>query len=257
MTDSELRGQIAVVTGGTRGIGRAVAERLAGSGADVAVLATRPDAAETAAGDLAKAHGVRAFGVGVDVADETSVNAAFERVLETFGRIDVLVNNAGITRDGLVLRMKDEDWTRVLDVNLKGAFHCIRACARPMLKQRSGRIINVTSVIGLIGNAGQANYAASKGGLVSLTMATAKEFAARNVTVNAVAPGFIETEMTGGLKDEVKQSILKGIPVGRFGKADDVASAVRFLAGPGAAYITGQVVIVDGGMSLGPVFGEA
>ena len=250
MTDSELRGQIAVVTGGTRGIGRAVAERLAGSGADVAVLATRPDAAETAAGDLAKAHGVRAFGVGVDVADETSVNAAFERVLETFGRIDVLVNNAGITRDGLVLRMKDEDWTRVLDVNLKGAFHCIRACARPMLKQRSGRIINVTSVIGLIGNAGQANYAAAKAGMIGMSKSLAAEVATRNITVNVVSPGFIKTAMTDKLTDEQRAKIMVRIPADRLGEAKDVAASVVFLASEEAGYITGQTLHVNGGMAM-------
>lgn len=256
MAESELRGKVAVVTGGTRGIGRAVAATFVRRGADVALIGTRLESAEAAAKELS-GQDVRTLGLAADVADEASVSQAFERVLETFGRVDVLVNNAGVTRDGLVMRMKDEDWSRVIDVNLTGAFHCIRACARPMLKQRSGRIVNVTSVIGLIGNAGQANYAASKGGLVSLTLATAKEFAGRNVTVNAVAPGFIETEMTGGLKDEIKQSILRGIPVGRFGRSEEVASAVAFLAGPEAGYITGHVLVVDGGLSLGPAFGEA
>ncbi len=252
---SELRGKVAVVTGGTRGIGRAVAAELARAGADVALVATRADAAEAAAREM-ESLGVRALGLSADVSSEAATSAAFERILETFGRVDVLVNNAGVTRDGLLMRMKDEDWTRVLDVNLTGAFHCIRACARPMLKQRSGRIVNVSSVIGMIGNAGQANYAASKGGLIALTLATAKEFGSRCVTVNAVAPGFIETEMTDRLSEPIRQSILKGIPIGRFGRAEEVAAAVRFLAGPAADYVTGQVLVIDGGLSLGPAFGD-
>ena len=245
----ELAQQVAVVTGGSRGIGRAVALRLAEAGADVAVVART---VEACAGTVEAIQGMqrRAWAIAADVSQASSVDGAVQTVLREAGRVDILVNNAGITRDGLLLRMAEEDWDAVLDTNLKGAFLFTRALARTFLKQRSGRIINITSVIGLMGNAGQANYAASKAGLIGFTKACAREFASRGVTVNAVAPGFIETDMTAALAPEQKEVILSRIPMGTFGKPDDVAHAVWFLALPASRYITGQVLVVDGGMVM-------
>ncbi|MFL0794885.1 MAG: 3-oxoacyl-[acyl-carrier-protein] reductase [Prochlorococcus sp.] len=244
-----LTGQTALVTGASRGIGRSVALALAEAGAEVVVnYSSSPNAAEEVVTAI-KTAGGEAYAVKANVGEETAIDELIKTVLERSGRLDVLVNNAGITRDGLLMRMKTEDWQAVINLNLTGVFLCTRAVARTMLKQRSGRIINITSVVGLMGNAGQANYAAAKAGVVGLTRSTAKEFASRGITVNAVAPGFITTDMTKELDSE---PILAAIPLGSFGTPEQVAGTVRFLAAdPAAAYITGQVLQVDGGMVMG------
>ncbi len=246
---SALSNQVAVVTGASRGIGRAIAMKLAAGGADVACLARSVAGVEPVAAEI-RAMGRRAWTVAVDVADPASVLAAAGAVTEQAGRVDILVNNAGVTRDGLVMRMSDADWDTVLQTNLRGAFLFIRAFSRGFLKQRSGRIINIASVIGLMGNAGQANYAASKAGLIGLTKSVAREFGSRGITCNAIAPGFIETDMTAALADDIRQSLLKQIPLAAFGQAEDVAEAALYLAGPGGRYVTGQVLTVDGGMVM-------
>jgi 3-oxoacyl-[acyl-carrier protein] reductase len=246
---SQLTNQIAVVTGAGRGIGRAIALRFAAEGADVACVSRTVENSEKVAGEVC-ALGRKAWAHAVDVSDSASVNAAAEKILAEAGRVDILVNNAGVTRDGLLMRMSDEDWDTVLDTNLKGAFLFTRAFARSFIKQRSGRILNVASIIGLIGNAGQCNYAASKGGLIALTKSAARELASRGITVNAIAPGFIETDMTAGLKEEWKAELLKKIPLNCLGQADDVAQAALYLASPAARYVTGQVLTVDGGMVM-------
>ena len=243
-----LQGKVALITGGSRGIGAAVAQALATAGAAVTVCARNGEAAAATALAIA-AQGGQALGVAADVSRADDAERLMNACLERFGRLDILVNNAGITRDGLVLRMKDGDWSDVLAVNLNGAFYCARAALRVILKQKqSGRIINIGSVVGSMGNAGQANYVTSKAGLIGLTKALAREVAARGVTVNLVAPGFIETDMTANLPDAVKETYRGQIPLGRFGTAADVAAAVAFLASDGAAYITGQVIHVNGGM---------
>jgi 3-oxoacyl-[acyl-carrier protein] reductase len=246
---SQLANQVAVVTGAGRGIGRAIALKFAAEGADIACVSRTAENSEKVAAEV-RALGRKAWAYAVDVANTTNVNEAAEKILADSGRVDILVNNAGVTRDGLLMRMSDDDWDTVLDTNLKGAFHFTRALSRSFIKQRSGRIINVASVIGLIGNAGQCNYASSKAGLIGLTQSVAREFASRGITVNALAPGFIETDMTAGLKDEWKTELLKKIPLNCLGQAEDIAHAALFLASPGSRYITGQVLTVDGGMVM-------
>jgi 3-oxoacyl-[acyl-carrier protein] reductase len=246
-TVAELQGQVALVTGGSRGIGLAIAEELAGAGAKIAVVARDEARAQQAAAGL-PGDGHR--GYGCDVADPEAVNALVKRVEEEMGSLDVLVNNAGVTRDNVLMRIKDDDWDAVVDTNLRGAFNLIRAASRGMMKRRAGRVINITSVVGITGNKGQANYAASKAGLIGLTKSVAKELASRGVLVNAVAPGYIETDMTAELPEAARDALMQQIALGRLGRPQDIAPAVRFLAGPGAAYITGQVLVVDGGMVM-------
>lgn len=244
-----LTDQIAVVTGAGRGIGRAIALAFAGAGADVVCLSRTSENADKVAAEV-RLLGRRAWSRAVDVSSSTDVCAAVEWLLEQAGRVDILVNNAGVTRDGLLLRMSEADWDAVLNTNLKGAFLVTKALARQFLKQRSGRIINIASVAGLTGNAGQCNYAASKAALIGFTKSLAREFASRGITVNALAPGFIETDMTAVLDEAVRGEVMKRIPLGCFGKPEDIAAAVVFLAGPGGRYITGQVLTVDGGMVM-------
>lgn len=242
-----LDNKIALVTGAARGIGQAIAVRLAAAGADLALCDVQAEWLEETAAKVA-ALGRRAERYAVDVAQSAQVQAAVDGAVEAFGRLDVLVNNAGITKDGFLARMSESDWDAVLSVNLKGAFLFTKAAARPMMRQKSGVIVNIASIIGLIGNAGQCNYAASKAGLIALTKSTAKELASRNIRANAVAPGFIRTKMTEKLPEELQKKMLEAIPLGRFGEPEDVANVVLFLASDASAYVTGQVVTVCGGM---------
>ncbi len=244
-----LRDKTALVTGAGRGIGRAIALRLAESGADVAVVDLNPDAVAEVAAEVSK-MGRRALALTGNVTAATEVDDFVKKTADEFGRIDILVNNAGITRDTLLMRMKEEDWDAVLNVNLKGAFLCTKAVSRIMMKQRYGRIVNISSVIGLMGNAGQANYGASKAGIIGFSKSAARELASRGITVNAIAPGFIETQMTDVLPEEMKKQLVQQIPLGRIGVPQDVADAVLFLASDAASYITGQTIAVDGGMVM-------
>lgn len=242
-------GKIALVTGAAQGIGRTIADLLAARGAGVVVADIQQEAAASTAAQIA-AHGTRTLGLSVNVADGESVKEMVSQALSSMGRIDILVNNAGITRDNLLVRMKDDEWNAVLNVNLKGAFLCTQAAIRSMSKQRYGRIINIASIVGVMGNAGQANYAASKAGLIGFSKTVAREYAERGVTVNAVAPGFIDTAMTQALPEEARKTLMAQIPMGRLGTVDDVALAVSFLASDDASYITGQVLHVNGGMYM-------
>ena len=242
----DLNGRVALVTGSTRGIGRAIAERLAESGARVAVVGR--DASK--AGEVAARISPEARGFGCDVSDIASVTSLVAGVEEAFGSLDILVNNAGLTRDNIMLRLKDDDWDAVIDANLRGAFATIRAATRGMMKRRWGRIINISSVVGLVGNKGQTNYAASKAGLIGLTKAVAKEFASRNILANAIAPGFIETDMTDAMTAEARAALTGAIPLERLGSPSDIAAMVTFLASDHASYITGQVLVIDGGMVM-------
>jgi 3-oxoacyl-[acyl-carrier protein] reductase len=244
-----LQGKVAVVTGAAQGIGRAIAEVLARDGADVAVADLDAGRSQETVAAVEKL-GRRALNVKVNVAEWTNAKAMAEQVVKEWGKIDILVNNAGITRDGLLLRMKEEDWNLVLQVNLNGTFHCTKAVLQSMTKQRYGRIINIASIVGVMGNVGQANYAASKAAVIGFTKTVAREYASRAVTVNAVAPGFIDTAMTQGLSPDVKEVLQKQIPLGRLGQPEDIAAAVRFLASDEAAYVTGQVLHVNGGMLM-------
>jgi 3-oxoacyl-[acyl-carrier protein] reductase len=244
-----LANQIAVVTGAGRGIGRAIALKFAAAGADVVCVSRTAENSEKVAGEV-KALGRRAWAVAVDVADSAAVASAAERILTEAGRVDILVNNAGVTRDGLLMRMSDADWDTVLNTNLKGAFSFTKAFSRALLKQRSGRIINISSIIGLIGNAGQANYAASKAALIGFTKSCAKELGSRGITANAIAPGFIATDMTAALDEKSRAALLERIPLNALGQPEDIAEAALYLAGPGGRYVTGQVLTVDGGMVM-------
>ncbi len=245
-----LEGKVAIVTGGSRGIGRAISLRLAAMGALVYInFVSRPDAAEETKALIEQAGGkvrIMAF----DVADAEQIQAAFKKIVDEAGRLDILINNAGITRDGLVARMKESDWDSVLDTNLKGAFFCAKAASKTMMKQRWGRIVNISSVIGFAGNAGQVNYAAAKAGLIGMTKAMARELASRNITVNSVAPGYIITDMTDALAEDVQAQMKKEIPLGSLGTPEDVAGAVAFLVGEDGRYLTGQTLHVNGGMYM-------
>lgn len=245
-----LSGKVALVTGASRGIGRAIALCLAEAGADVAVNYAGNEQAAAETVEKIRSLGRSAILVRANVSRAEEVNEMFDTVLKQFGRLDILVNNAGITRDNLMLRMKEEEWDEVLDVNLKGVFHCMKAAARPMMKQRCGRIINITSVVGVLGNPGQANYSAAKAGVIGLTKTVARELATRGITVNAVAPGYIDTDMTTKLPAEVKEGLLGQIPLGRLGQPEDIAKVVLFLASDASAYMTGQTLHVDGGMYM-------
>jgi 3-oxoacyl-[acyl-carrier protein] reductase len=245
----DFKGQVGVVTGGTRGIGKAIAEGLAKKGVNLVVAGRNLDAANETAAAFA-VYGVRVRGMKLDVSNSEEVEKVFEEIRKEFHRIDILINNAGITKDGLLMRMGEEAWDSVLDINLKGVFLCSREAIHDMAKQRYGRIVNITSVAAFMGNPGQANYSASKAGIVGFTKTVAKEYAGRGITVNAVAPGFIQTAMTDVLQDKVKEEMKRLIPLGRFGTVEDVANAVIFLASPDSGYITGQVIHVNGGMYM-------
>jgi 3-oxoacyl-[acyl-carrier protein] reductase len=245
----EFKGQVALITGAARGIGRAIALSLAKRGADIAVADISSESARETAAEIASL-GVKAVPVALDVSKSSEVSGAIEGVVKEFGRLDIVVNNAGITKDGLILRMKEDDWDAVISINLKGVFLCSREAVKVMVKQKYGRIVNIASVVAFMGNPGQANYSASKAGIVGLTKTIAKEYASRGITANAVAPGFIATAMTDALAENVREEMLKSIPVGRFGSVDDVANAVAFLSSPETAYITGQVIHVNGGMYM-------
>ncbi|WHX92784.1 3-oxoacyl-[acyl-carrier-protein] reductase [Peribacillus simplex] len=245
-----LEGKKALVTGASRGIGREVALELARQGADVAINYSGSEAKANEVVDEIKALGRKAFAIQCDVANSESVTSMIKEVVEQFGRVDILVNNAGITRDNLLMRMKEDEWDSVINTNLKGVFLCTKAVTRQMMKQRSGRIINMASIVGVSGNAGQANYVAAKAGVIGLTKTTAKELASRGITVNAIAPGFISTDMTGELPEDVRKAMLDQIPLARFGDPKDIAAVASFLASEASKYMTGQTLHVDGGMVM-------
>jgi 3-oxoacyl-[acyl-carrier protein] reductase len=244
-----LKDKVALITGGARGIGREIALLFAQEGADIIVADVNIEEAEKTAEDI-QAKGRKSLALAMDVTDYGKIEDSLNKILDKFTKVDILVNNAGITKDNLILRMSQAEWDAVLNVNLKGAFNCLKAVSRLMLKQRSGKIVNIASIIGIIGNAGQANYSASKAGIIALTKSAAKELASRNINVNAVAPGFIQTDMTAKLPEQLKQKMREQIPLDRFGNAEDVARACLFLASEDSSYITGQTIVVDGGMVM-------
>lgn len=245
----DLKDKIALVTGGGQGIGKIISLKLAQNGATVNVADINEESAKNVAHEIESNNGKASF-CKMDVSNYNEVQDTINKILDKYGKIDILINNAGITRDGLLLKMKEEDWDRVININLKGVFNCTKAVLRAMLKERQGRIVNIASIVGLIGNAGQANYSASKAGIIGFTKTIAREVASRNITVNAIAPGFIATDMTKVLSDEVKENLSKQIPLGRLGQPEDVANAVLFLVSESAGYITGEVIRVDGGMAM-------
>jgi 3-oxoacyl-[acyl-carrier protein] reductase len=249
-TSKRLEGKVAIVTGASKGIGKEIALAFAKEGAKLVITARSEELLKTLAAEIKGLGAQEPLCFPLDVKQSEKVDELVDKTLDKFGRVDILVNNAGLTRDGLLLRMSDEDWDEVMETNLKGAFLCLRAVAKPMMRQRSGRIINMASVIGLIGNAGQANYAASKAGIIALTKSAAKELGSRNILINAIAPGFIDTDMTRVLGDDVKNQILKSIPVGKLGQPSDIAKAALFLASDESSFVTGQVLTVDGGMVM-------
>lgn len=244
-----LEGQTAIITGGAQGIGKSISARLAGAGANLVISDINLEAARKTAEELSS-DSVKCIAVQADVSDGKQVSDMLEKAVKELGGVDILVNNAGITRDGLLMRMKEEDWDLVMSINLKGAFHCTKAVLPSMAKKRRGRIVNIASIVGVMGNAGQANYSASKAGLIGLTKTVAREYAGRGITSNAVAPGFIDTAMTQALSEKVREDLMKQIPLGRLGTSEDIASAVAFLVSNDAAYITGQVIHVNGGMLM-------
>ncbi len=244
-----LTGKVALITGGARGIGQSIAMTFAGEGADIVVADVNLEVAQKTAAEI-EALGRKALALEMDVTNYEKVEDGINKILDKMGKVDILVNNAGITKDNLLLRMSQNDWDAVINVNLKGTFNCIKAVTRPMVKQRSGRIISIASIIGLIGNPGQANYAASKAGIIALTKTVAKELASRNISANAIAPGFIQTEMTAKLPEDIKKKMLEAIPLAKLGTPQDVANACLFLASEESSYITGQVITVDGGMVM-------
>ncbi len=246
----KLENKISMITGAGRGIGKELAMLFAREGSDLAICDVNEEVLAEAKAEIEKATGRKVFAERVDVTSVEEVGSFVDKILDNFGKLDILLNNAGITRDNLLIRMSESEWDTVIDVNLKGAFNCMKAVTRPMMKKRSGKIVNMASIIGVMGNAGQANYAASKGGLIALTKTAAKELGSRNINVNAIAPGFIQTDMTDKLKDEAKQSLLGLIPLGRMGSTEDVAKLALFLASEDSAYVTGQVIKVDGGMVM-------
>ena len=245
-----LENKVSMITGGARGIGKDIAMLFAREGSDVAICDVNEEILASTKKEIEDATGRKVLAEKVDVTSLKEVEAFVKKTLDNLGKLDILVNNAGITRDNLLIRMTEDEWDAVLNVNLKGAFNCIKAVTRPMMKQRNGNIVNMASIIGLMGNAGQANYSASKGGLIALTKTVAKELASRNVNANAIAPGFIQTDMTDKLTDEMKQNLLKFVPLGRMGKTEDVANLALFLASSDSSYITGQVITIDGGMVM-------
>ena len=249
MCEVTLEGKIALVTGGARGIGREIALHFAAQGANVAICDVNLEQAEQTLQDIKKL-GREGLALKTDVTDIKDVQVMVDKILDKLGKLDILINNAGVTKDGLILRMSEEDWDKVIAVNLKGAFLCTKVVAKVMLKQRFGKIVNLASIIGIMGNAGQANYAASKAGIIGLTKSVAKELAARGICVNAIAPGFIKTEMTAKLSEDVQKKMLQAIPLGRFGEPKDVADLALFLSSESSSYITGQVIKIDGGMLM-------
>ena len=250
MCEQKLKVKVAIITGGAQGIGRAIAEKLADEGAKIIIVDVMEEAAKKTADEISKDKNVETLSLKVDVSSSIETEQMVKKTVEKFSKIDIIINNAGITRDNLLIRMSDDEWDKVLDINLKGVFNCSKAAAKIMMKQRAGKIVNIASVVGLMGNAGQANYSASKGGVIALTKTMARELASRNINVNAVAPGFIKTAMTEKLSDEQKKKLTELIPLARLGEAQDVANIVAFLCTDESSYITGEVISVNGGMYM-------